>query len=111
MTKHFLLLLFLLLWRLPAFSQSTPEKDPFRDHDGNTWHQMNLDFKADEIIEIRYINSDDPVDGTLSPDGTSILIKNYPGDRAVKVLLKTSDGSSREISKGKCFIDPVLQYL
>lgn len=90
---------------------NVPERDPFRDQNGNTWHQFHLDFPAIEILKMEYINSTEPVDGILSPDGTSILIKNYPGDKSVKVVLKTANGEPQEVSKSKCYIDPVLQYL
>jgi hypothetical protein len=91
--------------------QGNQQEDPFHDKDGNTWHQLFLDFKAEEILELNYLNSTQPVEGELAPDGLSILIKNYPGDQAVKAVLKLPDGESKEVSKGKCFIDPVLFYL
>lgn len=94
-----------------AAQKAAPANDPFHDKDGNTWHQLFLDFKATDILELKYLNPDEPVDGILSPDGLSILIKNYPGNRAVKAVLKMPDGESKEVSKGKCFIDPVVFYL
>jgi hypothetical protein len=110
--KFRICLFYLLFTCAHGFAQQgEPPADPFLDKDGNTWHQLFLDFKADEILELNYLNSTEPVEGELSPDGLSILIKNYPGDQAVKAILKLPDGASKEVSKGKCFIDPVLLYL
>ncbi|HEX5001944.1 MAG TPA: hypothetical protein VFW78_05575 [Bacteroidia bacterium] len=110
--KISLLLPFLFFFHQVSFAQSESKPiDVFHDAEGNTWHKMYLDTKASEIISIEYLNSSDPVDGILDPSGDAILIKNYPGDKAVKVIYREYTGNEHETSKGKCFIDPVLLAL
>ena len=101
----------ILLFICNNASAQAQERDPFRDADGNSWHQLHLDIEAGEILELIYLNPEEPAEGIISPDGKSVLLKNYPGNRAVKVRYTDKNGSTQELSKGKCFIDPVLQYL
>jgi len=110
--KLILLLPFLVSFQSVSFGQAERKPvDIFHDAEGNTWHKMYLDTKATKIISIEYLNSSDPVDGILDPSGDAILIKNYPGDRAIKVIYLECTGSEHETSKGKCFIDPLLLAL
>lgn len=85
--------------------------DIFHDADGNSYHQLFLDFKAKSLLEIKYTTDDTPVKGELSVDGYSVLIKNYPGDKAVKVKVLNEAGEEKEVTKSKCFIDPVILNL
>lgn len=85
--------------------------DHFKDAEGNTYHQLFVDFHITEIIEMKYAVDESPVDGKLSFDGYSVVIKNYPGDTSVKLKIKIDDGSEQEITKSRCFIDPVLLEL
>lgn len=85
--------------------------DYFRDEQGNTWHQLFLDFQADELIEMHYVNDAVQIKGELTPDGYSVIFKNYDGLKPVVVRLKDKTGQVREITKSKCFIDPVLLHL
>ncbi len=92
------------------FGQSI-DKDIFHDKDGNTYHQIFLDFKVKEILELKYATDSLPVDGKLSVDGYSIIIKNYPGDKSIKAKLIDEKGEEKEVSKSRCFIDPVILNL
>ncbi len=85
--------------------------DHFHDQDGNTYHQLFVDFKISEIVEMKYSSDNVPVDGELSADGYSVIIKNYPGDRSVTLVVKDVAGTRKEFTKSKCFIDPVLLEL
>jgi len=83
----------------------------FHDSEGNTYHQLFFDFKVKEILELKYTTDESPVDGKLSVDGFSIILKNYPGEKAVKVKLIDEKGETKEITKSRCFIDPVILQL
>lgn len=85
--------------------------DYFRDENGNTWHNIFLDFRADELIDMHYLNDINQIQGELSPDGYSVTFKNYDGQKQVVVRLKDHTGQIREVTKSKCFIDPVLLHL
>lgn len=99
------------LFLMPCFGQST-NPDPYVDQEGNKWHQLYLDFRATELIEMKFApDSTSNIDGQLSPDGYSIIIKNYPGNRSVKVKVRDEMGQERELIKSRCFIDPVLLHL
>ncbi len=86
-------------------------KDLFHDAEGNTYHQLFLDFKATEIIDLKYTPDGTSAIGTLSVDGYSVVIKNYPGDCSVKVKARDESGQEREVTRSRCFIDPVLLEL
>jgi hypothetical protein len=86
-------------------------RDPFHDADGNTFHQLFLDFRATQLIEMQYATDSSCAEGTLSPDGFSVVIRNYPGNRSVRVKVLDEQGKEREVTRSKCFIDPVLLEL
>jgi len=109
MTPRFILLIHILFFGTTGFSDAQKiASDPFRDADGNTYHQLFVDFHITELIDIKYTVDDLPVEGKLSADGYSVLIKNYPGERSVKLLIKDDAGLEKEVIKSRCFIDPVL---
>lgn len=85
--------------------------DHFHDKDGNTYHQLFVDFKISEIVDMKYSSDNTKVDGELSTDGYSIIIKNYPGDKSVTLVVKDASGVTKEFTKSKCHIDPVLLEL
>ena len=85
--------------------------DHFHDAEGNTYHQLFLDFHVDRLIDIRYATDEQPVDGKLSADGYSVIIKNYTADKSVKLKVTTDAGAEKEITKSRCFIDPVFMEL
>jgi hypothetical protein len=100
---------FMLAGHTGLFAQQV--RDPFHDSEGNSYHQLFLDFRATEIIELKYATDGTDVQGTLSVDGYSVVIKNYPGDCSVKVKARDEAGLERETTRSKCFIDPVLLEL
>ena len=85
--------------------------DHFHDAEGNTYHQLFVDFRITEIIEMKYHSDNTTVEGELSADGYSVIIKNYPGDQSVTLVVKDADGVRKEFTKSRCFIDPVLLEL
>jgi hypothetical protein len=99
-----------LLPVIPSYGQKV-EPDHFHDSNGNTYHQLFLDFHATELMDVRYSSDDLRIEGNLSVDGYSVIIKNYAGDKSVKVKVKDDKDSEREVTKSRCFIDPVLLEL
>lgn len=105
------ILFFFLLAALSAAKAQAPTSDPFHDADGNTWHRVYLDFRAISITEIHYSGEPTAIDAELATDGYSVIIKNYPGDKSVRMKVVDETGSEKEITKGRCFIDPILIQL
>ncbi len=85
--------------------------DLFHDAEGNSYHQLFVDFHISEIVDMKYTIDDTPVDGHLTTDGYSVIIKNYPGDRSVKLIILDDTGVQKEVIKSRCFIDPVILEL
>ncbi len=85
--------------------------DLFHDAEGNTYHQLFLEFPAKEILEMNYGDDTLPVDGELTGDGYSVIIKNYPGNKSVRLKVVDMNGQIKEVTKSRCFIDPVLLSL
>lgn len=96
---------------LSEVSAQNKPADMFHDGEGNTFHQVFLDFQATEILEMNYPVDGTPVEGELTSDGYSVVIKNYPGDKSVKLKVINKAGEIKEITKSRCFIDPVLLHL
>ena len=112
MKIRFVILLNLFFWVCIGFSnaqKSTP--DHFHDAEGNTYHQVFVDFHISELYDIQYVDDQSPVIGELSTDGYSVIIKNYPGNCSVKLRIRTDSGEEKEITKSRCYIDPVLLEL
>jgi hypothetical protein len=110
-TKKIGILCFFLLAALGSAIAQAPASDPFHDADGNTWHRVYLDFRAISITEINYTGDPTNIDAELSTDGFSVIIKNYPGDKSVRMKVVDETGIEKEITKGRCFIDPILIQL
>ena len=109
--KNIGILFFFLMVAMGSVRAQTPVTDPFHDADGNTWHRVFLDFKAVSITEIKYNGDETEIAAELSTDGYSVIIKNYPGDKSVRMKVVDENGTEKEITKGRCFIDPVLIQL
>ena len=52
-----------------------------------------------------------PIQGKLSEDKKSIIIKNYEGGSKVHVKVEYDDGTIDEFVKSPCFIDPVISMI
>lgn len=105
------ILIYFLIIALGSVKAQSQVSDPFHDADGNTWHRVFLDFKATDLTEINYSGEQIVIDAELSTDGFSVIIKNYPGDKSVRMKVVDENGAIKEITKGRCFIDPVLIQL
>ena len=82
-----------------------------RDSDllGIQYHQIYLEKPAESIKNIRYKEDEttDELDGELSEDGLKILLLNYTRRGRILIDITYKDGTTEEMSKGSCFIDPV----
>ena len=107
----------ILIFVVSICGQVTAQKqqvvDYFHDENGNTYHQIYLDEKATELLDIKYHNDDQDIeiDGNLSSDGYSLIIKNYQLNKAVSVKVLLENGEVKEILRSKCHIDPLVLVL
>lgn len=74
-------------------------------------YQFHLDKPVKSIEELRYEKTGEPIKGNLSPDGTRVVMDNYHKGSRVKMKVTYVDGTTEEIIKSSCFIDPVLYEL
>jgi len=70
--------------------------------------QIFLKQPAKEIKLLMYEKDFTPIQGTLSEDRKSIIMKNYDRESKVHVKVLYDDGSVDEFTKSPCFIDPVI---
>ena len=70
-------------------------------------YQFHLDKPAKSIDELRYEKTDEPIKGNLSPDGTRVVMDNYKKGSRVKLKATYEDGTTEEVIKSPCFIDPM----
>jgi len=69
--------------------------------------QFQLEEPVQSIEKLRYEKSEEPIKGTLSPDGKRVIMENYKKGQRVKLEVLFPDGRREEVSKSPCFIDPV----
>lgn len=73
-----------------------------------TDYQIFLKQPAKEIKLLMYEKSFLPIQGKLSEDRKSIIMKDYETGSKVHVKVMYEDGSEEEFTKSPCFIDPVI---
>lgn len=91
-------------------AQAIERKDDFIP-DGIRQYQLNLPKEGSEIQELRYEPSGEPAKGTLSPDGNRVILENYRKGSKVKMTVVYKDGTSEELVRSPCYIDPVSYEL
>ena len=74
----------------------------------NKDYQIYLKQPAKKIILLMYEKNFSPIQGVLSKDGKSIIIKNYEQGTKVHVKVEYEDGTKDEFVKSPCYIDPVV---
>ena len=102
MVRCFLLIAF-LFFSNASFAQ--PEKD---NSAPKTDFQIFLKHPAKEIKLLMYERSFLPIQGKLSEDRKSIIMKNYEDGNKVHVKVIYDDGTEDEFTKSPCYIDPVI---
>lgn len=103
------LFLFLILCSTQGFSQSDNQKEFIPD--GVRQYQFNLDKPAKSLDKLFYEPGGEPVKGTLSPDGSRVIIEHYKKGKRVKAEVVYMDGLKGEVIKSPCYIDPVTYEL
>ena len=71
-------------------------------------HQLYLDKPAIEIEDIHYEKDDTPIKGELSEDGAKVIMDDYNKRGRVNFTVRYADGTTEEISRSPCYIDPVM---
>jgi hypothetical protein len=74
-------------------------------------YQIFLKQPAKSIRLLMYEKDFTPIQGELSEDRKSIIIKNYRSGSRVHVKVEYEDGTLDEFVKSPCFIDPVIACL
>src|SRR4051812_27147527 len=97
------LIAFMLLCVIAANAQSDYIKPV-----NKTDYQIFLKQPAKEIKLLMYEKNFTPIQGILSEDRKSIIMKNYELGSKVHVKVLYEDGSEEEFTKSPCYIDPVI---
>lgn len=71
-------------------------------------YQIHLKAPAREIRHIMYERNFLPIQGTLSEDKKSVVLKELEKGQKVRVKVVYEDGTEEEFVKSPCFIDPVI---
>ena len=98
-----LLLLTLLSISVSAFALSdTTQTEKSQDY------QIYLRQPAKQIKLIMYEKDFLPIQGKLSEDRKSVIIKDYQHGNKVHVKVVYDDGTEEEFVRSPCYIDPVI---
>ena len=98
--KTVILILFVIPVSNWSFAEE-PAKDKTQDF------QIHLKKPAKTIKLLMYEKNFVPIQGKLSEDKKSIIIKNYERGSKVHVKVEYEDGSTEEFVRSPCYIDPV----
>lgn len=96
--------LFIVVFFFYSNEQFSQDSKPVQRTD----YQIFLKQPAKEIKLLMYEKSFLPIQGKLSEDRKSIIMKDYETGSKVHVKVLYEDGSEEEFTKSPCFIDPVI---
>ena len=71
-------------------------------------YQIFLKHPAKEIKLLMYEKNFLPIQGKLSEDRKSVIMKDYQNGNKVHVKVIYEDGTEDEFVKTPCYIDPVI---
>jgi len=71
-------------------------------------YQFYLDKPANGIEKIKYANDDAPIEGQISKDGKRVIMDGYIKRGRVTAVVRYKDGTTEEVSRSSCVIDPVI---
>ena len=77
-------------------------------NENNKDFQIFLKQPAKSIQLLMYEKNFTPIQGILSKDKKSIIIKNYEKGSKVRVKVQYEDGTTEEFVKSPCYIDPFI---
>jgi hypothetical protein len=101
--RFFFSFLFVSAIGLNGMAQSDSLKSPQKKD-----YQIYLKQPAKEIKLLMYEKSFTPIQGKLSEDKKSIIMKDYERGNKVHVKVIYEDGTVEDFTKSPCFIDPVV---
>ncbi len=92
----------------PSPNKVDTPKDGFQDT--QEWYQIHFDKPIEKIEEIFYDKEKTPIEGEISRDRKTVILKNYSKKARIKVRLifEGTGGIVESVSKSSCFIDPVI---
>ena len=99
-SKYLLTFLFTFFLTENSFSQ--------QNNNQKQDYQIYLTKPAKNIKLLMYEKNFVPIQGKLSEDKKSIIIKNYETGSKVHVKVEYEDGSVDEFVRSPCFIDPLI---
>lgn len=70
--------------------------------------QIHLTQPAKQIKYMMYEKDFTPIQGRISEDKKSVVIKNYLKGSKIRLKVEYEDGTVEEIIKSPCFIDPYI---
>ena len=102
--KYIIASAFLILFSSVSFAQSQDGVKAAPKND----YQIHLKQPAKEIKLLMYEKNFLPMQGKLSEDRKSIIMKDYEQGAKVHVKVVYDDGTVDEFVKSPCYIDPVV---
>lgn len=72
-------------------------------------YQFHLDKPVRSIDDLQYEKTGEPIKGNLSPDKIRVVMDNYHKGSRIKARVTYEDGTTEEITRSPCIIDP-LRY-
>lgn len=92
----------------PSPNKVETPKDDFQDT--QEWYQIHFDKPIEKIEEIFYDKEKTPIEGEISRDRKTVILKSYSKKARVKVRLifEGTGGVVESVTKSSCFIDPVI---
>lgn len=108
MKKQIFFLIFSTFFILKSNAQSLKSDSMFVPG-GVKQYQFHLDKPVKSIDDLQYEKTGEPIKGNLSPDKTRVVMDNYHKGSRVKAKVTYEDGTTEEITKSPCVIDP-LRY-
>ena len=86
-----------------------PEKLTNEEIQEFKFYQFYLDQPALSIENIKYSNDEEKkLEGQLSKDGKRVVIEGYTKRGRITATVKYKDGTTEEVSRSSCVIDPVI---
>mgnify|MGYP007044101037 CR=1 FL=1 len=100
--KHLLAFILPFFFAQVLYAQQDAPKNQKQDY------QIFLTRPAKSIRLLMYEKNFVPIQGKLSEDKKSIIIKNYENGSRVHVKVEYEDGTTDEFIRSPCYIDPVI---
>ena len=72
-------------------------------------YQFHLDKPVKSVDDLQYEKTGEPIKGNLAPDKIRVVMDNYHKGSRIKAKVTYEDGTTEEITRSPCVIDP-LRY-